>query len=107
MSLQRLFDRVISGKSAAGMQAEQLLQLDYFRKTILTEDHAPPIPPESTVAHSTVAPSGVAQSVGANSPGALSMVVQQLQTSVPVQEQVIPQLNQQMEIGVFNMKDVM
>ena len=98
MSLQRLFDRVISGKSAAGMQAEQLLQLDYFRKTIPTEILSPPLPPQSTMA---LPP----QSTVALPPQ--STVAQQLQTASPVPEPPIPQLNQQMEIGVFDVKDVM
>ena len=81
MSLQRLFDRVISGKSAAGMQAEQLLQLEYFRKTVPTEILSPPLPP--------------------------SPALQQLQGAIPVQEPAAPDLNQPMEIGVFDVKDFM
>lgn len=78
-----LFDRVISGKSAAGVQAEQLLQLDYFRTTVQEEEIAPP-----------------------------SSVLQQQRTipipePTPIPEPVVPDLNKPMEIGVFDVNDIM
>ena len=79
MSLQRLFERVISGKSAANMQAEQLLQLEYFRNPVL-ERVASPVLPSTTV---------------------------QLQGTMPIPEPVVPDPNKPMEIGVFDVKDAM
>ena len=80
LSLQRLFDRVISGKSAAGIQAEQLLQLEYFRNPVLENVPAINLPTPSTVV---------------------------VQGTIPKMEPIIPDPNKPMEIGVFDVKDAM
>ncbi|XP_052262837.1 serine/threonine-protein kinase 31-like isoform X2 [Dreissena polymorpha] len=78
-SLQVLFDRVLSGKSATRVTTEQLLQLDYFSKPL----------PERSPSQPSPAPSPP-----------VSMVT-------TVQPAVIKSTTEHMEIGVFRAEDYM